>query len=184
MAGINSNLMLHAALRIGDKISVLPIIHGSGDCALAVRRVMLEHAFDCVALPLPPSFQADVEHAVTLLPTATMVAQQEQQLSWSSDWSPDEEQDEEDTRTLSYVPIDPCQAVITALRVALGERIAREYIDLETSCFESYSASLPGTGSERTSIEKSAASSAKLPPSCLASRSYSARSNPSRFQCL
>ena len=36
----------------------------------------------------------------------------------------------------SYVPIDPCQGVITALRVALGERIAREFIDMETPRFE------------------------------------------------
>ena len=29
----------------------VPVIHGSGDFAIAVRRVMLEHDFDCLAVP-------------------------------------------------------------------------------------------------------------------------------------
>jgi len=60
--------MLHDALKIGPRISVLPIIHGSGDFALEVRRVLLQHKFDCLAVPLPPSFQHDVERAIQLLP--------------------------------------------------------------------------------------------------------------------
>ena len=50
--------------RIGKRISVLPIIHGSGECALLVRRWMLENAFDVAAIPLPPSFRNSVEQAV------------------------------------------------------------------------------------------------------------------------
>ncbi len=44
----------------------------------------------------------------------------------------------------SYVPIDPCQGVIAALRTARGERIAREFIDLETPRFEPVTGSFPG----------------------------------------
>ena len=40
-------------LQIGPRITCLPVIHGSGDFALAVRRLMLERSFDCVAVPLP-----------------------------------------------------------------------------------------------------------------------------------
>ena len=50
--------MLSEFLRISPRISVLPIIHGSGDFAVEVRRVMLSTNFDCLAVPLPPSFQA------------------------------------------------------------------------------------------------------------------------------
>ena len=53
--------MTSPVLRLGDGISCVPVIHGSGDFALAVRRLMVEEAFDCLAVPLPPSFQADVE---------------------------------------------------------------------------------------------------------------------------
>ena len=45
--------MTQGVLQIGSKITVLPIIHGSGDFALEVRRVMLEQRFACVAVPLP-----------------------------------------------------------------------------------------------------------------------------------
>ena len=138
--------MLHAALQIGPRISVLPIIHGSGDFALEVRRVMLTQAFDCLAVPLPPSFQAAVERAIQWLPTPTLVTQAES-ARLANDWSPAaetaDEQDDDDLPLRSYVPIDPCQGVIMALRVALGERLPRKFIDLETARFRPHSAVLP-----------------------------------------
>jgi hypothetical protein len=145
--------MLHEALRIGRRISVLPIIYGSGDFALEVRRVMLDQAFDCLAVPLPPSFQRDVEAAIRGLPTPSLVTQAEPP-RFATAWTPGDDDTEEaaeepgeageqDARTLSYVPIDPCQGVIMALRIALGEHMARAFIDLETSRFLPYSAVLP-----------------------------------------
>src|SRR4051794_22327724 len=59
-------------LRFSDRITCLPVIHGSGDFALEARRLMLDEKFDCVAVPLPPSFKRDVEAAVKLLPAVTM----------------------------------------------------------------------------------------------------------------
>ena len=56
-----SNATADDFLRIGDRIRVLPIIHGSGDFAIRVREEMLSRPYDCVAVPLPPSFQEDVE---------------------------------------------------------------------------------------------------------------------------
>ena len=41
------------------------------------------------------------------------------------------------------MPIDPCQGVIAALRTARGERIAREFIDLETPRFVAVTGSFP-----------------------------------------
>ena len=156
--------MVSEFLKIGPRISVLPIVHGSGDFALEVRRVMLSQRFDCVAVPLPPSFQHDVERAVGSLPGISVVTQAEpvrfrpdrdgSEFGESLDFGSGEERDESDDdnegsddgderRCLSYVPIDPCQGVIMALRVALQERLPRAFIDVETEFFEPVSAVLP-----------------------------------------
>jgi hypothetical protein len=157
--------MLSDLLQIGPRITALPIIHGSGDFALEVRRVMLGEKFDCVAVPLPPSFQEDVERAISFLPTPTMVTQSETP-RFRTEWTPeldelddfDEFGDDDDDRTLSFVPIDPCQGVIVALRIALGEHIPRAFIDLETASFEPHSAVLPDPYAlKKVSIEKFAA---------------------------
>ncbi|MCA9147875.1 MAG: hypothetical protein KDA92_01185 [Planctomycetales bacterium] len=131
-------------LRIGPKIVALPVVHGSGDCALEVRRMMLEHRFECLAVPLPPSFQSNVENAIQRLPEPAVVIQREAceyQPPWMNE--DEDEEDDDELSAVSYVPIDPCQPVIAGLRVALGERIARAFIDLETSSFEIQSAILP-----------------------------------------
>lgn len=130
-------------LRLGDRITFAPVIHGSGDSALAVRRLMLEQSFDCVAVPLPPSFQEDVERAIAALPRPLAVVQRsmpEFRTEWTGAHSDETEHDEV---ACSYVPVDPCQPVIMALRVALGERLATRFIDLETARFEPHSTSLP-----------------------------------------
>lgn len=143
--------MSENVLTIGSSITALPVIHGSGDFALEVRRLMLARKFNCLAVPLPGSFRAGVERAIEFLPVPTLVTQEEPpfyQTSWSPDDesnSADEDDDDDgpDERTLNYVPIDPCQPVIMALRVALGERLPRAFIDLETAHFEPHAAALP-----------------------------------------
>ncbi|MGE3819181.1 MAG: hypothetical protein AB7I30_07070, partial [Isosphaeraceae bacterium] len=117
-------------LRIGPKVRVMPVIHGSGDFAVKVREELLERPYDCLAVPLPPSFQDDVEAAVERLPTISIVAQ------------PNADPDD-DELGFSYVPIDPCQPVIAAIRTALGERIARAFIDAETPRFEAKTGVFP-----------------------------------------
>ena len=144
--------MLPEFLQLSPKISVLPIIHGSGDFAIEVRRVMLSQKFDCLAVPLPPSFQEMVERGVEFLPSITAVIQRERNVYREESWHEgDDGFDEEDDSSgfdagsgeASYVPIDPCQGVIAALRIAVQERIARRFIDLETATFEPISAILP-----------------------------------------
>src|SRR5205085_6478444 len=112
---------------------------------------MLEEAFDCVAVPLPPSFQADVERGTEMLPSPTIVTQPEMP-RFHTEWSPetdeaDDDDDESDSGddepTHSYVPIDPCQPVIAALRSAVSEHIPRAFIDLETARFVPNTAVLP-----------------------------------------
>jgi len=127
-------------------ITCLPIIHGSGDFAVEVRRRLLNERFDCVAVPLPPSFQADVERAIDHLPQLSIVAQEEPRWQFGREWTGDTDVDDDggdERRVASYVPIDPCQGVIAALRIAREERIARAFIDLETANFEVQQAVLP-----------------------------------------
>lgn len=145
-------------LQIVPGISVVPVIHGSGDCAVAVRRIMLEEKFDCLAVPLPPSFQVDVERAIEFLPAISLVTQREGRVA--GEWSPDREADEDQAEdvSLSYVPIDPCQPVIAALRIALQERLPRAFIDLETECFEPMTTAFPDPYALRqVSLDKFAA---------------------------
>src|SRR5437762_10132141 len=142
--------MMSDVLKLGPRITCLPVIHGSGDFAVAVRRLMLEEAFDCVAVPLPPSFQADVERGIEMLPSPTIVTQPETP-RFHTEWSPetdeadddDELDSDDDEPTHSFVPIDPCQPVIAALRSAASEHVPRAFIDLETARFVPNTAVLP-----------------------------------------
>lgn len=135
-------------LRLSDRIFVAPVIHGSGDFAVEVRRLMLAERIDCLAVPLPRSFQEAVETGIEHLP-AISVAVQEEPRDWSAEVSGDllERDDDDDhnigRQRVSYVPIDPCQPVIAALRVAAQERIARHFIDVETTHWQAMSAVLP-----------------------------------------
>jgi hypothetical protein len=160
-------------LRMGDRIAILPIIHGSGQCALTVRRWMLENQFDVVAVPLPPSFRDAVEAAVLELPKPSIVIQPTHpQLGQSVDpddsyaesnpftesleeeeddeWSAFDDEEDEEPVLCSYVPIDPCQPVIMAIRAAIGEHVPREYIDLETDPFLPFATEMPDPYALRT----------------------------------
>jgi len=133
-------------LQFSPRITCLPVIHGSGEFALAVRRLLLEQEFDCVAVPLPPSFQPLVERGIELLPTPTMVCQPEPRWGgqeWSGGFEHEDEEEEERDPAFSYVPIDPCQPVIAAMRGAMAEHIPRRFIDLETARFVPSTAVLP-----------------------------------------
>ena len=125
--------MPHALLKFSDRITAVPVIHGAGDFAVEVRRLMLAEKFDCLAVPLPPSFKHDVEQAIAALPVITLVTQAEAVEYTGDDAEP----------VINYVPIDPCQPVIAAIRVAVGERMRREYVDLEVDHFESYAGGFP-----------------------------------------
>ncbi len=99
----------------------------SGDFTVRVREQILAGGYDCIAVPLPESFKLDVLAAVEQCPRCRR---------WCN-W-PVTKQD-----TCTNVPIDPCQPVIAALRCARRERIAVEFVDLESAGFDAPSAALP-----------------------------------------
>ncbi|MDG1894627.1 MAG: hypothetical protein P8J37_06945 [Fuerstiella sp.] len=134
-------------LKLGRHITVLPVVHGSGDFAVEVRRLMLSQSFDCVAVPLPPSFRIEVETAVQWLPNVSVVLQRDPQTEFSGtdEYTPDEQDDvdEGDEGRASFVPVDPCQPVIAALRIAIQEHIPREFINIEDERYLPVGAVLP-----------------------------------------
>ena len=120
-------------LKIGPRITVLPIVNGSGDFAWEVRRIMLENQFDCLAVPLPESFRQDVEGPESIdfrrrplccKKTITGFDFSQPEESWTPDSDSDSEDETQTGETsASYVPVDPCQPVIAAIRTAIGERM-------------------------------------------------------------
>jgi hypothetical protein len=115
---------------LGPKITLLPVLHGSGDFALEIRRRLLTNACDCLAVPLPPAFEDSVEEGISHLPAITLAAQREGGLDG-------------DPSGYTIVPIDPCQPIITGIRTAIDLRIDRAYIDLEVQLFEPQNTVLP-----------------------------------------
>ena len=107
--------MISKVFDLGNNIRILPIVHGSADFALAVRDALLYERYDCVAVPLPASFQNDVMAAVEQLPKVSAVIQS----------------CGDDSGRMSYIPVEPTQGVIRALRSARGERIACAFIGHE-----------------------------------------------------
>ncbi len=113
---------LDSIFTLSPRIQVLPIVHGSGDMAQVVREVMVSQKLDCLAVPLPPSVESAVEEGIAALPVASVVVSHEK--------------NDQGVACCSYVPIDPCQAVIMGIRVARGEGLARAYIDREVTSFQ------------------------------------------------
>ena len=103
---------------LSDRVQLLPVVHGSGHFTREVRQRILTSGCDCVAVCLPPEFQTTVEQGIEKLPYISVSAL------------------EESEGTLSYVPIDPVQPVIMALRIAQQEGLARKFIDLSVSEYE------------------------------------------------
>ena len=141
-------------LKVGPHVMAFPLVHGSGDFAWEIRRAMMQYDFDCVAVPLPDSFREGVEKGILKLPVPSVVVQKSAAVS---EYNPDDS-DDDDASPVSYVPVDPCQGVIAALRFAMEERLPRKFIDLETDRYEPYTTTLPDPYAlKQLSVEKFAA---------------------------
>ncbi|GIW98315.1 MAG: hypothetical protein KatS3mg111_1648 [Pirellulaceae bacterium] len=141
--------------RLSERIQCVPVVHGSGYCAVALRKWLLEHPCQCLVVPLPESFREPVLAGVESLPTPSIVVQSPHHPYQTFDWHPDKEEAEDATAPYSYVPIDPCQPVIMALRMAMGEHWQVEFADLDTGSFQPFSSSMPDAFALKTvSLER------------------------------
>ncbi|MGH7230755.1 MAG: hypothetical protein ACREJU_05265 [Nitrospiraceae bacterium] len=137
-----------AIVRLSPRLEVLPILHASGDMAQEVREALIARRVECVAVPLPPSVESAVESAVEELPHINVVVM------------PEPEQD--GMPAGSFIPVDPCQAVIMGVRVAMSEQIPRAYIDREVTIYEPTSVVAPDPYALK-SVSLEAFASAVLP---------------------
>lgn len=126
------------ALRLSPRITLLPIVHGSGDMAQEVRETLISGRWDCLAVPLPPSAARAVETGLSELPAIHAAVIQE-----PPEAAGEAGEQGDSGLVVSFIPIDPCQAVIMGLRVAIGEGIACAYIDQEVEVFEPSSIAAP-----------------------------------------
>jgi hypothetical protein len=113
--------------RLGESLSIFPVIHESGDYSLQVREEVLSGRYDCIAVALPPSFQEPVVQGIERLPEISVVVRKE----------------EGDSDAVNYVPIDPCQGMIMAVRLALQEYIPCVFVDMEVGSYEVYEGVFP-----------------------------------------
>lgn len=104
-------------LQLGKHIHCIPIIHGRAVFAQQVRRKFLEERYQCVAVELPPSLGPAVLEAVASLPLVTAVVYPETSGEYC------------------YIPVEPGEGIIEALRLAKEERTLIEYVDMEVENF-------------------------------------------------
>ena len=92
---------------IYKNITVVPSIHARAAFALEVRRLFLSDSYDCVAVELPDSLREKVLEGIEGLPDVHVVVYQDGGGAYG------------------YVPIDPCDSIIEAIRLGLRERRCR-----------------------------------------------------------
>lgn len=123
--------------QVNERLTLVPVVHGSLDYALHVRRIVLSEAWDCISIPLPEAFQHAVEQTVQQLPRIHVVAREETDSRWG------------------YVPVDPCQPVIMAIRLACQEYIPLHFHDDDSPPKRSLPMPMPDPFSVRTlSLER------------------------------
>lgn len=99
-------------LPLSPSLSLFPIVHGSAASMLALRRHLWESSYDCIALPWAESMRDGCEALVEQLPAIhALVLRQE--------------------GTVAYLPADPCDAYIEAIRQTQASRIALHFIGPE-----------------------------------------------------
>jgi hypothetical protein len=96
-----------------NHIQFLPIIHGTMEFAAIIRKTMQEEKFDAIAVELPSSIKKQVMDAVSHLPKVSVLL-----------YEP-----EKNNGPAMYLPIEPCDPLMEAIRTAKEQGISVEFID-------------------------------------------------------
>ncbi len=110
-------------------IDCVPVIHGRCIFAQEVRKIFLQKSYQCIAIELPNSLKNSVIEAVQKLPTISAVLYLESYKNLEKQYC--------------YVPIEPGEGIMEAIRLGLEERLPTEFIDMEMEVYEPYSPALP-----------------------------------------
>lgn len=98
-----------------DTIRFIPCVHRRVTFAEQVRRAALEWQPDILAVELPNTLRQPITDGVKRLPVVTAVC-------WEEDEQPGE---------MSYLPIDPCDGLIEAVRLGVDHELPMAFIDLD-----------------------------------------------------
>jgi hypothetical protein len=114
-------------------LAVVPSVHGRATFAQAVRGAIDELAPDRIAVELPPALASHLLEGVARLPRLTVVHYQQSARDTA----------EGEGARAAYVPVDPCDSMIEALRLAMERRIPVEFVDLFRASYEPPETALP-----------------------------------------
>jgi len=117
--------MTLSSLKIGHNIDAIPSIHGRSVFAQEVRRKFLSGRYDCIAVELPLSVAPYVNKGVDRLPYVSCFVYLE------------------NSGKNIYIPIDPADSIIEAIRLARHEKIDLWYIDADVEDFQPETILLP-----------------------------------------
>ncbi len=98
-----------------DNIYCVPSVHGSLDFAQILRTAFFEIAPDCIAVELPEAFMSSVLQGVRRLPYLSVLA------------FPDRHH--RNHSTYHYIPIQPCDSIIEAVRLADEQGTELYFVD-------------------------------------------------------
>lgn len=113
------------------RIECLPLVHGRTVFATEVRRRLLEESFAAVAVELPPGLKRSMLQAVQELPRISVV------------WYREQPQFLAPEAPAFYVPVQPADGIVEALRIARNERLPIYFIDAELRDFHALGLNLP-----------------------------------------
>ena len=116
---------MESLLKLGKNIDCIPVIHGRSIFAQEVRKQFLKYNYECIAVELPFSLYNPVLEAVLQLPLITAVVYKEEGGEYC------------------YVPCEPGEGIIEAIRLGLQERKIIEFIDMEVDTFPRHTPVLP-----------------------------------------
>ena len=102
--------------QIGN-IYCVPSVHGTLDFAQLTRRAILDVEPDCIAVELPDSMLSPMLRAVRRLPYLSAVT------------FPDNYDPETNIMTYHYIPVQPCDSIIEAIRMADEKGIELYFVD-------------------------------------------------------
>ncbi len=97
-------------VKLSEKINALPVIHGKVAFSNYLRDELLNKSYDCIAVELPPLAEEHVKNAVEQLPLIHAIVMQYQNDS-------------------CFIPIDPCDTIIEAIRQGQQNNIPIQCID-------------------------------------------------------
>lgn len=86
-------------MKLDASIEVFPILHGKAEFSRMLRSICLSGKFDCITVDLPELFEPFLTEAIEALPIIQTIVARDQA-----------------TEELFYLPIDPCDAAIEAIR--------------------------------------------------------------------